>query len=372
MAWAYFPVERGYGTTEDRLNELRYAAAERSIAVPAALSRGQSSSKIISFVGSLMTNIKNASTGFGYWDHYNSASDFRWVNYWNSATSGDLKNIFEAALGAGVTDWRHSIARGDPTREDVLNDVYLVLDKYRIRSGVGAAQPRVYIGRQQISGIYPFTLAGWTSARDAAWSYAAMTYGGTYAPLRNQWPDYERWYTWFLHVADGYAMPPNPLGWIGSANKHLSDVAKYHAPPVSSVEDVPDPSVGNLYVNCDISGVAYASDGLGFRGINRTLVVELRQDGSAPGSYSRAWGTLVESHNYSGQATLARVYRFPGGTDKPYFGFTLTTSSEDGLTEAGTNLHLTQQQPSYVEEMLTGDCFHAEWEMAYVKMTPAA
>jgi len=366
MAWEHFPVVRGQRLTAAMLNELRYAAAERSIPVPAAIARGAGQSEMAGFLGTLMTNIKNGAGLFGYWQYWNSPSDFQWVYYHGSrATGGGWKNIFEAALGEGVTDWRHSISRGRRISAEALNDIYLVLDKLRIRRRSGVEQPRVHIGRMGTTGWRPLTLAGWTSAKDGAWSIAAMDYGGAYNLPIN--PGTE-WRTWFMRVSIGTTPTPNPTGYYGHANKHLALFTWHHTPPVSSAEDVPDPLVSNLWVNCTIVGNAYSPDS-GYIGINRNLVVECRQSSSAPEAYSREWGSLVGSIDYSGQGNLVRVYQIPGGTDQLYFGCTVTTSSEQDLTESGTNLHHIQRQTGYAEEFITTNCWFSEWEMAYVKRT---
>ena len=132
MAWEHFPVARGQRLTAAMLNELRDAAQERELTVPAAVAAGDSTNTVSTFLSGLRTAIRNS---LSQWYHitWTSESSFSVKALTAGASSAETKNVFELALGPGITNWRGSVNSGRLTAE-VLNDIYRVLDVLRVKA----------------------------------------------------------------------------------------------------------------------------------------------------------------------------------------------------------------------------------------------
>jgi len=131
MAWEHFPVARGQRLTAAMLNELRDAAQERGLTVPAAVAAGDSANAVSGFILSLRQQIET-SVQNGWWWWVESWTDPVTWSIWklslaetNASAFPPLKNVFEAAFGAGHADWRREGT--NPLEAQELNDIYLVL-----------------------------------------------------------------------------------------------------------------------------------------------------------------------------------------------------------------------------------------------------
>jgi len=148
MAWEHFPVERGQRLTAAMLNELRDAAQERGLTVPAAFAAGDSTNGVSGFITILRWRIET-SVQNGWWWWVESWTDPVTWSIWklslaetDASAFPPLKNVFEAAFGAGHTDWRKEGT--NPLEAQELNDIYLVLKKLKFIPAVeisGVPQP---------------------------------------------------------------------------------------------------------------------------------------------------------------------------------------------------------------------------------------
>jgi len=136
MAWTHFPVARGQRLTAAMLNELRDAALERSITVPDAAFSGMGRTTLSNWLASLLSGIKDAAENVyhlpnGYVDEFSDVWRLTAGATNLSATPLPRKNIFELALGVGITDWRHDLISGYRITEEGLNDIYSVLRVFK-------------------------------------------------------------------------------------------------------------------------------------------------------------------------------------------------------------------------------------------------
>jgi len=132
MAWEHFPVERGQRLTAAMLNELRDAALERGITVPDPAFSEMGRTTLSNWLASLLSGIKDAAENVyhlpdGYVDEFSDVWRLTAGATNLSATPLPRKNIFELALGDGITDWRHDLISGYRITEEGLNDIYSVL-----------------------------------------------------------------------------------------------------------------------------------------------------------------------------------------------------------------------------------------------------
>lgn len=139
MAWEHFPVARGQRLTADMLNELAIAWNERGGSV-GSFTRGQRIKNAVStFLSGLRTAIWNSlRIGYSYWYHitWTSESNFSFKLITSGASSAETQNVFELALGPGITNWRGDVY-SDRLTAEVLNDIYRVLDVLRVESMFG-------------------------------------------------------------------------------------------------------------------------------------------------------------------------------------------------------------------------------------------
>jgi hypothetical protein len=285
-------VKPGQLITADMLNELRYAAAERSIAVPAAMERGKSRASAMSFLSTLMANVRQYSYSFGYWDHYASPTDFRWIGYTYYASTADRKNIFEDALGTGITDWRYTASAGKRITADLLNDTYRVLDRLRYRTmGTSSANYKIATPLKGGSTTYPTPAppddplyhwyrdtwyyregttqqAEWQAAKDDALArlqrtdYAPDNSSGGFPPSRGYgygyWPSSWLWaaaaWVWgYQWTVTYYGWPPTVpyfyyAGYYGQAQKRLAMMCLQTINPTPTDSAIPNPALQEVYI----------------------------------------------------------------------------------------------------------------------------
>ena len=178
MAWEHFPVERGQRLTAAMLNELSDAAKERKLPHPKFKAGHRASLNVTDFIDWLQYRIKT-SVQDGRWWWVESWTDPVTWSIWklsldetDASASPPLKNVFEAAFGAGHTDWRkrRRVEEIGLLEAQELNDIYLVLKILKYIPAVnitGITQPSYR--RRSVSG-YATCSAAMTALDSATFS----------------------------------------------------------------------------------------------------------------------------------------------------------------------------------------------------------
>jgi len=108
----FFQSNRANFWTAEMLNELRYAAAERSIPVPAAVERGKSRAGAPEFPATMMTNVKQYSYSFGYGALFIPHRLPHGSAIPTSPPHRRPQEHFRGRPGSGITDWRYPVSAG--------------------------------------------------------------------------------------------------------------------------------------------------------------------------------------------------------------------------------------------------------------------
>ena len=162
MAWERLPVEAGRLIRVEDAQDVWHAIIERAHVVGGNVwttisaieqpnsenyGRGAYWASLQGAINSLIDS------GLFYW--VESYTDARTHSIWklvasdtDSGTIPKQKNVFELAIGSGVTTWRHAFAKGKLPRAEAANDLRLVLNVlnksliFRIASDAGCARGR--------------------------------------------------------------------------------------------------------------------------------------------------------------------------------------------------------------------------------------
>ena len=368
MAWEHFPVARGQRLTADMLNELAIAWNERGGSV-GLFTRGQRIKNAVStFLSGLRTAIRNS---LSQWYHitWTSERNFSLKRMTAGASSAETQNVFELALGPGITNWRGSVNSGLLTAE-VLNDIYRVLDVLRIKA---MSDVKAYCYQQKVPVGGPWGdeyLCIESNGEPASLAQDAKPWQGPY--LRKEEP--------LTRCELTSILPPvGPLGYIWETSQARS----------AARSQITIPAARRLYLLVHAGASRYNRDLSSMPGIGRNITLYVRHGAGTADISSvvnaASWGSPLWSHTFPPGTRIGKwetvqptdYYQFLLKLDDPPTGaYSFVAHADLDLSHHGAGLHNLSYWNGYfkiwegwIEEWATLKFWRYFVEPAYSKVT---
>ena len=367
MAWEHFPVARGQRLTADMLNELAIAWNERGGSV-GLFTRGQRIKNAVStFLSGLRTAIRNS---LSQWYHITrtSESSFSVKALTADASSAETQNVFELALGPGITNWRGSVNSGRLTAE-VLNDIYRVLDVLRVKA-MSDVKAYCYQKKKPVEGsLGDIYLCAESNGEPASLAQDAKPWMGPY--LRSEEP---------LTRCELLAILDYPLVTYMWETSQARTAAR---------SQITIPAARRLYLLVHAGASRYNKYLSSMPGIGRNITLYVRHGAGTADISSvvsaAAWGSPLWSHTFPPGTRIGKwetvqptdYYQFLLKLDNPPTGaYSFVAHADLDLSHHGAGLHNLSYWNGYwkrwdgwIEEWATLKFWRYFVEPAYSKVT---